>query len=348
MAVENRLPATSGFPQPGFRHSALIVECGQSVRKVLVPAVRQSLEEDGEVFVAVSAATADGLRAELGAVADTLEWGDTAGLYQRMGFAYEGFRRFLAAAHDAGRRVHVFAEPDLGPVTGNAAADDRVSAYLAYEAMCNETYAAYGCPVNCLWDARRYPAPVIETVRAVHDHELRADGGQPSAGYVGPRDFLADRDRRPLAPPDAVDWELALKAVDDLPTLRGQLRDWARARGFDPAATSDVILAVNEIVTNGLTHGAPPVTVRAWSHRDTHHDDTLIVQVDDRGGKPLPSLGGYQPPDEKQDRTRGLWLARQLADVVRTYTADGTTAVRLHFPYRLTHQRPAYLGGETG
>jgi anti-sigma regulatory factor (Ser/Thr protein kinase) len=342
MAVEYRLPA-----QSGFRHSALILESGQSVRKVLVPAVGQALAEAGDVFVAVSADTASALRAELGAVADTLEWGDTA-LYQRMGFAYEGFRRFLAAAHDAGRRVHVFAEPDLGPVTDSTAADDRVSAYLAYEAMCNETYAAYGCPVNCLWDARRYPAPVIETVRAVHDHELRAGGGQPSAGYVGPRDFLADRDCRPLAPPAAVDWELTLKAVDDLPALRGQLRGWARARGFDPAATSDVILAVNEIVTNGLTHGAPPVAVRAWSHRDTHHYDTLIVQVDDHGGKPLPSLGGYQPPDEKQDRTRGLWLARQLADVVRAYTADGTTAVRLQFPYRLTHQRPAYLGGETG
>jgi anti-sigma regulatory factor (Ser/Thr protein kinase) len=348
MAVEHRLPATSGSPQSGFRHSALIVESDQSVRELLVPAVRQALAETGDVFVAVSADTASALRAELGPVAGTLEWGDTAGPRQRLGFAYEGFRRFLAAAHDAGRRIHVFAEPDLGPGTDTTAADGRVSAYLSYEAMGNETYAGYGCPVNCLWDARRYPAPVIEAVRAVHDHELRADGGQPSAGYVRPRDFLADRDCRPLTPPAAVDWELTLGTVDDLPALRAQLRGWARPRGFDPAATSDVILGVNEIVTNGLIHGAPPVAVRAWSHRDTHHHDTLIVQVNDRGGKPLPSLGGYQPPDEKQDRTRGLWLARQLADVVQTNTADGTTAVRLRFPYQLTHQRPPYLGGETG
>jgi anti-sigma regulatory factor (Ser/Thr protein kinase) len=182
----------------------------------------------------------------------------------------------------------------------------------------------------------------------VHGYEVQDDGGQPSAGYVGPRDFLADRDRLPLTPPATVDWEVTLGSVDDLPALRRLVRDWAQVGGFASSATADVTLAVNEIATNGLTHGAPPVWVRAWAQPGPTRHDTLTVQVDDRGGRELPLLGGYQPPDEKQDRTRGLWLARQLADVVQTYTGDGATAVRLRFPHQLTHQRPAYLGGESG
>jgi len=35
---------------------------------------------------------------------------------------------------------------------------------------------------------------------------------------------------------------------------------------------------------------------------------------------------------------RGLWLARQLADVVTAYTGSGVTSVRLHFPTGLTHR----------
>ncbi len=107
MTHEPRSPAT-------FRHSSLVIESDQSVRQLLVPAVRQALSQSDGVFMAVAAGTARLVRAELGPAADTLEWGDTAAFYQRLGFAYEAFRRFLAAAHAAGRRVHVFAQPDLG------------------------------------------------------------------------------------------------------------------------------------------------------------------------------------------------------------------------------------------
>jgi anti-sigma regulatory factor (Ser/Thr protein kinase) len=341
MTVEG-LSVTPGTAMAGFRHSALIVESDRSLRELLVPAVRRALTEADSVFVAVSDDTAGLLRAELGPDAGAVDWGDTAAFYPRFGFAYEAFRRFLTGARDTGRRVHVFAEPSVGGPDDDPSPVDRTDAYLAYEAFCNEAYAGCGCPVTCLWDARRHPARLIDNVRTLHNHELRPGGDRPNGAYVGPRDFVAGR-CRPLPEPSAVDWAASLASTDDLPGLRARLRYWTAEHRFAPDAAGDVTLAVNEIATNGLTHGSPPVTVRAW-----HAGGTLVVQVDDRGGIPLPAAGGYEVPDEEQDRTRGLWLARQLADVMQTHTTGGSTAVRLHFPYQLTHVRPPHLASPDG
>jgi anti-sigma regulatory factor (Ser/Thr protein kinase) len=50
----------------------------------------------------------------------------------------------------------------------------------------------------------------------------------------------------------------------------------------------------------------------------------------------IPPMAGYQPPDDRR-AGRGMWLARQLADSVTTYTSDSCTAVRLHFPRDVPH-----------
>jgi hypothetical protein len=62
---------------------------------------------------------------------------------------------------------------------------------------------------------------------------------------------------------------------------------------------------------------------------------TLIVQVDDDGGRPVPPTAGYRPPRPTQHGGRGLWLARQMADTVAVHTTPNRTSVRLHFPREL-------------
>lgn len=320
---------------PGFLHSALILDSDQSVRQVLVSAVRRALAEADGVFMVIGAQTGRLLREELRAEAKNLEWGDTSAFYQRLGFAYEGFRRLLAAAHAAGRRIHVFAEPDVADEAGSPGAVDRAAAYMAYEAIYNETYAGFGCDVTCLWDARRHSTLTIENARALHNHELGPADWEPSPEFVAPRQYLAGRNQLPLPLPSQADWHAVLEGHDGLPALRAELEDWAQQHGFTVPAATDVVLAVNEIATNGLVHGRPPVQVHGWRHRDT-----LVVQVDDQGAIPLPALAGYQPPTGLPLSERGLWLARQLADVVQTHTTDRQTSVRLYFPRLLTHRNP--------
>jgi anti-sigma regulatory factor (Ser/Thr protein kinase) len=208
---------------------------------------------------------------------------------------------------------------------------DRLAAYLSFESVCNDAYAGFGCPVTCLWGSRRYPMLVIEDVRRLHNHELSAEGPHRNCGYIPPADYLAARNQIPLEPPpEEVELSFGPLNASALTGLRAQLRTWADSHGFAASAAADVVLATSEVATNGLIHGAPPVRVRCWRQAET-----LIVQVDDAGGIPLPPLAGYQPPAQPPHR-RGLWIARQLADVLTTYTTPDRTTVRLYFPHSLT------------
>jgi anti-sigma regulatory factor (Ser/Thr protein kinase) len=330
-------PSATGLTPAGFIHTAVIAGSQRNLRAVLVPAVNRLVRSGQPVLMVVGDGTAAMVRDELGADAEWVQWGDPAGFYQRLGFAYEGFRRYLADQHAAGQRVHVIAEPDLTIDAGPAAPAGRAAAYLAYESVCNETYAPYGCPVTCIWDSRRYPSSVIGEVRHVHTHELTETGLVRSPTYVPPRTYLARRNDAPLddVPPDTSQ-DLHLSDPTELGGLRAALWSAIERHPFTDQAADDIILTVTEVAANGLAHGAAPVRVRVW-----HPGDAVVVQVDDSGGYPLPADAGYRrPAPGDAPGGRGLWLARQLADTVSTHTRRGTTTVRLHFPVEITNRNP--------
>jgi anti-sigma regulatory factor (Ser/Thr protein kinase) len=56
------------------------------------------------------------------------------------------------------------------------------------------------------------------------------------------------------------------------------------------------------------------------------------VQVHDRGLTPIPATAGYHRPPREANRGYGLWVARQLADVVTTHTDRDGTTITLDFP----------------
>ena len=192
------------------------------------------------------------------------------------------------------------------------------------------------CPITCIWDSRHHPTLVMEGIRSLHDHELSATGPVPNPDFIQPTEYLSRRNKVAFEPPPPItDLDLNLLDKQDLTPLRTELTEWTRDRGFAHFAATDVLIATSEVATNGLVHGSAPVRIRCW-----HHTDTLIVQVDDAGGTPIPPTAGYQPPGD-QPGGRGMWLARQLADTVTTYTTSAFTTVRLHFPHDVTHLNPA-------
>lgn len=328
------MTAPANRPTRGrFEHTALIIDSDDTLERLLVPVLLEHADSGEPVLIVVSPETEAALRARLGADAGELQWGDTSAFYQRLGFAYEAFRRYLYQQHAAGRSVHVIAEPNI-PTDLNAPVD-RVAAYLSYESICNDVYAEYGCPVTCLWDSRRHPTLVIEGVRSIHDHELTDQGKQANHTFVPAQAYLAGRADAPMPPaPAATDVDLTLSALTELDPTRAVVADWARGHGFSAPATGQVVTAVNEIITNALQHGLPLARLRTW-----HHSGTLVVQVDDRGGRPIAADAGYRPPSRAATGT-GLWIARQFADIVLTESTRGRTSVRLYFPYAVTHRNP--------
>ncbi|GAA3954689.1 ATP-binding protein [Actinoplanes auranticolor] len=319
---------------PNFVHNALIISADLDLPTVLGPELHRAAAIYDEVLLVVGANTRAALAGSAAEVpSKVLSWGDPAAFYQRLGSAYERFRRYLAAQHQAGRRVHVIAEPDVISAVDSGSRADRVAAYLAYEAVCNDTYALGGSAVTCIWDRRDHGDTVIDAVRATHAYELTPAGSAPSPHYLPPERYLAERRDPGLRPvPPQVDRDVTLHEVTELSGLRSAMNTWAVGRGFAEEATEDLVVSVIEVATNGLRHGGAPVRVRAW-----HHQDTLLVQCDDAGNQPIPATAGYYRPHPLTAAAggRGLWLARQLADMVTVVSEPGRTTVRLHFPQQL-------------
>jgi anti-sigma regulatory factor (Ser/Thr protein kinase) len=105
----------------------------------------------------------------------------------------------------------------------------------------------------------------------------------------------------------------------------GDARDFVRMvlrdDAVDEATIDDVTLAVSELVTNAVGHGAGgPVTVRI----ETAPDE--VVCVVRSGGGPLPDPATWTSPGASGLTGRGLAIVRAVADTV-VAEADGLVVV---------------------
>jgi anti-sigma regulatory factor (Ser/Thr protein kinase) len=314
-----------------FDHRALVVDADDTIPRLLLPELRRRITCDQPVLMVVGGDTEAIIRDRLGPDAHALQWAPTNAFYQRTGFTYSRFHRYLRERHSRQEVVHIIAEPDV--VTDPESPVDRAAAYLGYEAMANEVYTCYRCSITCVWHSRRQSPSTINEVRKVHQRELNAQGVVENPAYVPPDEYLGERAQAAMtAVPPATDLDLTVRCVEEVSDCRAAVARWAASQHFVPTAVRQVVAATSEVVANGLRHGRPPVRTRAWSR-----DATLIVHVEDHGGRPIPAHAGYRPPVTPAD-SAGLWVARQLADVLLTHTGDGRTTVRMYFPYAVTHR----------
>jgi serine/threonine-protein kinase RsbW len=115
---------------------------------------------------------------------------------------------------------------------------------------------------------------------------------------------------------------------DDLASVRLLVGEAATAAGLDPARADMLIVAVNEIVTNAITHGRPPATVTI-----TSTGAAVRVTVNDHGSglaRGDPSIRiDMSPPGPERPSGRGLWLATRLCDRVDLHSDPGGTTITL-------------------
>jgi serine/threonine-protein kinase RsbW len=117
-----------------------------------------------------------------------------------------------------------------------------------------------------------------------------------------------------------------------LPPTSSSLPDLRRAvartlEGVDEGTAADVLLALDEAVSNAIRHGsAGGEPVRVSVERD---GDWVEMTVRDGGPTPrLPRLPAAPPP-VMQTGGRGLWLILQLVDEVRLQRIGEGTALTL-------------------
>jgi anti-sigma regulatory factor (Ser/Thr protein kinase) len=116
--------------------------------------------------------------------------------------------------------------------------------------------------------------------------------------------------------------------VDRVAHLRHLIARLARQCGLEAGRTEDLVVAVNEVMTNAVRHGGGTGEVRLVV------DDDLVCEVYDNGAgfdaaahtgrtvapAPAPAGGGF-----------GLWVARQVADALSISSGPDGTAARIRF-----------------
>ena len=110
----------------------------------------------------------------------------------------------------------------------------------------------------------------------------------------------------------------------DLSQVRALVLQHARDAGLTEGRANDLVLAVSEVAANTLRHTKSSGTLAMW-----HDADEVVCEIRDEGTITDPLVGRSKPPPGASGG-HGLWLVRQVCDLVElTSDANGTT-VRMH------------------
>lgn len=195
--------------------------------------------------------------------------------------------------------------------------------WARYEAAINRLYEEFPVWGICPYDTRITPERVLVEVTKTHPFLVSAGLHVPNPMFERPETFLT-RARR--ASPDPLEqMPPTVELVDPTPaTARQAAHDTARAAQLERIDVDDLVLVVNEAVTNGICHGTRPIHARLWAG-----PDRIVVTVSDQGQGPTNPFVGLVPSQDSESAGMGLWLAHQLCNHVTFETTEHGYTLRL-------------------
>ncbi len=114
----------------------------------------------------------------------------------------------------------------------------------------------------------------------------------------------------------------------DLSQVRALVLEQARTAGLTEGRANDLVLAVSEVAANTLRHTMSSGTLTVW-----HDDNEIVCEIRDGGTISDPLVGTRRPaPDALGGH--GLWLVRQVCDLVELNSDANGTTVRMHMALR--------------
>jgi anti-sigma regulatory factor (Ser/Thr protein kinase) len=297
-------------------HTSLFYDGDEQYAEEAGGFLRAGLESGSRGLVVAPPRRVDLLRSELGRDADEVTFvEDTVG-YAPQWNVYRVLLDFAAAS--PGVRSCVIAEQDLAARVPAEQLD-----YSRLEAAANLVFAAREVDLLCPYDAGSLPSHLLDI--ALRTHEVVRIGGAGSLNphFDDPFDMLAGLSTVVAAPPESTSFDCV--DVSDIARARRLVRVHGAEAGLSADVVADVALAVTEVLTNALLHGAPPAVLHVYDE-----GLTWVCHVHDGGRGALDPLQGLLPPATPTDHGYGLWLARQLCTAVDVGNDRTGTHVRLH------------------
>lgn len=299
-----------------LEHPALFYSNLDGFLEVMVPYVSGGIDADEVVFVAARGDYLPALRSEVGRRADAVEWADTREWHAHPGTRLRAFYEMVTDGLEMGARRFRLAGEPVWP----AGPPEMVCEWQRYESVLNAVLAPFPVSLICLYDTANLDPSVVEVAQTTHPMVRRGGVHGPSPHFEEPEEFLRRWNLEPPPPPDRA----ARMAVTEVAPGRRFLRDHALRSGVSPDRAVDLSIAANEVLTNALVHAESP-TLWAWTE-----EDRFVCQVQDRGSGIRDSLAGYRPPPTSGESGRGLWMTRQLVDLLQITPGPTGTTVRLH------------------
>ncbi len=311
---------TEGPEQTATRHlehPALVYDSLDEFLDHMVPFVAEGVARGEPVVAAVGSEELAALRSAFGpnrpglTLADTWEWHPSTA--SRLRAFYELAERDLA---DGARTVRLVGEPawPAGP-------PEMVVEWQRYESVLNEVLGPFPVTLVCTYPAARLDPAVAASARRTHPVVAGGDG-RPSSDFLDPAEFL-EQVNPDLTPPPP--WATQVEIPAELRATRHFLEAQALEAGLGPERATDLCIAANEVLTNTFVHADGPVAVSTWTE-----EGRFLCQIEDVGEGVGDPLAGYRPPSGLFEAGRGLWIARQLVDLLQIVPGPTGTKFRLH------------------
>lgn len=298
-------------------HEALLYRTPAEFVAGILPFVRAGLAAGEPVLVAVPGANLSALRASLNGSAAAIEQVDMVDAGRNPGRIIPGVMFAFAQRH-AGTRVRMVGQP-IWP--GRDVLE--YPACVQHEALINLAFAGQDIAILCPYDVSRLGLSMVHDVACTHPTVASGRARTVSPSYRDPL-TVVERHNTPLPdpPPEAV--ALPVRAAS-LGGLRRFVAAQAAAADLDENRRDDLVIAVNELVSNTLSHAGGDGSLAVWVD-----PDCLVCQVSDSGHIGDPLAGRLPPKSAYLEGGRGLLLVNHLCDLVRVYTRPGHTSVRVY------------------
>lgn len=294
---------------------AVPYDSDEAFLRLVVPYIGQAVAEGRYVLVVTTAHNLDLVIEALGQDARLIDVRLSSEWYLHPHRTLAAYLEYIR-----GRSSLVVGEP-----TWDGRSEREIREWIRYESIANAALGDDDCVALCLYDLRELPVTVRDSLDLTHPVRLAEGGERRSESYVDPRELVLEGDLEPLPEPDG-EVRTADFSAGELKRLRQTVSDFARGAGMERSLIASLVLSVSEIAANAVEHGAGYGTVAMWSS-----GSRLVCEVSDPGGggwdDPLP---GHLPPEPESPRGYGLWISRQLCDLVEMRTTQGTLRVRLH------------------
>lgn len=314
-----------------FCHEALFYEGEEGFLDVTLLFIRDAVARDEPILVVVDQRKIDRLRAELSRTGDArhVQFEDMTGAGRNPATIIPLWRGFVDRHTSSGRRVRGIGEP----IWPGRTPQEVVECHL-HESLLNLAFS--GTPawwLVCPYDTAALDASVIEEAARTHPVVSASGLRRCSDEFAGTPVSGLDT---PLPEPagDVRAMSFASSGNGSLSSVRAFVRQAARVAGIGSGRAEELVVAVNEVVTNSIRHGGGAGTLRVWSEGGPAATEaSLVCEVRDRG-RIQDLLAGRILPGTPQTGGYGLWLVNHICDLVQVRSFGDEGVVRLHMAIR--------------